>query len=131
LETIPVTFDEASWKALEAGSEFTLKWEDTFDVKFGMQYKLSDSFYVRAGFYTDNAPSPEETLNVMLPNIAYKVFTGGIGYRKGKLSLDFAVEYLNGEDRFVDPMNYLVGSGMPGTHGMSMIVPNVSFSIEL
>jgi len=131
LENIPVTFDEASWKALESGSEFTLKWKDTFDVKFGMQYKLSDSFYIRAGFYTDNAPSPEETLNVMLPNIAYKVFTGGIGYKNGKLNLDFAVEYLNGEDRFVDPMNYFVGAGMPGTHGMSMVVPNITLSIEL
>ncbi len=130
LQDIPVSFEDPSWESLEEGSKFILRWEDTFDVKLGMQYKVSESFYLRAGFYTDKAPSPEETLNIMLPNISYNAFTGGFGYKKGKISLDFAVEYLIGTDREVDPMNYLVGTGMPGTHGMKMLVPNATFSIE-
>lgn len=130
LEDIPVVFDDPSWKSLEEASKFILRWEDTFDVKLGMQYKLSESFYLRAGFYTDKAPSPAETLNIMLPNISYNAVTGGLGYKKGKISLDIAVEYLIGTDREVDPMNYLVGTGMPGTHGMKMLVPNATFSIK-
>ena len=131
LENIPITYDEPSWKSMEAGSEFTLRWEDTFDFKIGIEYKVSDSFFFRAGFYTDNAPSPDETINIMLPEVSYTAYTIGFGYKKGKISLDFALEYLNGNDRLVDPMNYLVGTGMPGYHGMKMVVPNVTFSVEL
>ncbi len=130
LVNIPISFEDPTWTMMEAGTEFTLKWEDTYDFKIGLEYKISDSLFFRTGFYTDNAPSPNETLNIMLPNIAYSAYTIGFGYKKGKINLDFALEYLNGNDRLVDPMNYLVGTGMPGTHGMDMVVPNVTFSIE-
>lgn len=133
LQNIPIEFDEAGWKAagMEEGTEFGLSWEDTIDFKFGIEYKLSDTFALRGGYYTDKSPSPEETLNILLPSLHYKAFTFGFGYKKGKLTADFAVEYLTGKDRFVDPMNYNTDAGMPGTHGMTIIVPNITISYKL
>jgi long-chain fatty acid transport protein len=130
MQNIPITFSEASWGAMgmEEGSEFTLKWDDTVDVKFGVEYWISEILALRAGYYTDLSPSPDETLNIMLPSISYKALTFGFGYKTGKMNVDFAVEFLTGDDRFVDPMNYYVDAGMPGTHGMKMIVPNVTFT---
>ncbi|MCP5104921.1 MAG: hypothetical protein GY950_16160, partial [bacterium] len=126
MENIPITFDEAGWQAagLEEGAEFTLKWKDTFDFKIGVEYKLSNSLALRAGFYTDRSPSEEETLNILLPSIHYKGFTCGVGFKRGKFNVDLAFEYLVGADRDVDPMNYYAGAGMPGTHGMKILVPN-------
>lgn len=128
MQSIPVTFDEPGWviAGLEEASEFVLKWEDTWDIKVGAEYRLSDTLALRAGFYTDNSPSPAETLNILLPSIDYRVVTFGLGYTRGKINVDLAVEVISGSDRFVDPMNYLVGAGMPGTHGMKLIVPNIA-----
>ncbi|MEN8153434.1 MAG: outer membrane protein transport protein [Acidobacteriota bacterium] len=133
LQNIPIEFENAGWKAagMEEGTEFGLLWENTVDFKFGVEYKLSDTFALRGGFYTDKSPSPEETLNIMLPSLHYNAFTFGFGYKKGKLSADFAVEYLTGAERFVDPMNYNTDAGMPGTHGMKIIVPNITISYKL
>jgi long-chain fatty acid transport protein len=130
LADIPITYDDAGWKAagLEQASTFELRWENTTDIRFGIEYKVTDSLALRGGFYTDRAPSPEETLNIMLPSIDYKCVTFGLGYNRGKVSVDLAFEYLTGKDREVDPMNYLVGAGMPGTHGMKVLVPNITFT---
>ena len=130
LQNIPIEFDDQMWKyaGMEEGTEFGLNWEDTVDIKFGVEYKLSNSFALRGGFYTDKSPSPEETLNILLPSLHYKAFTLGFGYKKGKISFDFAVEHLFGKDRYVDPMNYDTAAGMPGSHGMFIVVPNISLT---
>jgi len=130
LQDIPVTYASEGWKAagLEEGGELVLNWEDTVNIKFGIEYRLSDSFALRAGYYTDHSPSDEETLNILLPSIDYRGWTMGFGYKRGKIQVDVAFEYLSGDDRYVDPMNYYAGSGMPGTHGMKILVPNITFT---
>ncbi len=130
LQNIPVKFDELSWKfaGMDEGSEFILNWDNTIDYKIGIEYKLSDTFALRGGYYTDHSPSPEETLNIMLPSIDYRGVTLGFGYKKGKIRTDFALEYLSGRSRTVNPMNYYAGAGMPGVHGMKIIVPNITIS---
>jgi long-chain fatty acid transport protein len=132
LADIPITFDDPGWKAagLEHGAEFVLNWEDTVDFKVGIEYWVSDSIALRGGFYTDLSPSPEETLNILLPSISYKAFTFGFGYKGRKMDIDFAVEYLTGDDRTVNPMNYFVGAGMPGVHGMKILAPNITFTYK-
>jgi len=130
LQEIPIEFEDPMWTAagMEEGTRFGLKWEDTVDIKFGAEYKLSGTFALRGGFYTDRSPSPEETLNILLPSLHYSAFTAGFGYQGKKLAVDFAVEYLFGDDRYVDPMNYDAEAGMPGTHGMTIVVPNITIT---
>lgn len=133
LQNIPIAFESPGWKAagLEEGADLVLNWENTVDIKFGIEYWLSNSFALRAGYYTDHSPSDAETLNILLPSIDYKSWTVGFGYKKGKFQLDFAFEYVSGDDRYVDPMNYYVGAGMPGTHGMTILVPNITITYQL
>ena len=132
-DTVPIEFAEPGWQAigLEEASEFTFKWDDTLDFRFGVEYKISSSFALRAGYYVDNSPAPDETLNIMLPSIDYKVITWGFGFTRGKFNIDFGFEYLTGDDRFVDPFNYEAGAGMPGFHGMDIFVANVAFTYKL
>ncbi len=134
LDTIDMTFDEAFWKvnmgsgSIEDNAAFELMWDDTIQYRFGFEYLLSDSFAVRAGYYYDPAPAPATTLNILLPSITYSVITAGIGYKTDSISLDVGVEYLKGTDRDADMAGVMAGTAMPGTHGMSMIVPSVSFT---
>lgn len=133
MEDIPITYSDAVWKAagMESASNFELRWEDSVDIRFGVEYKLTDCLAIRGGYYNNPSPAPEETLNIMLPNVNYNVITAGLGYQKEKFAIDFAFEYLAGKDRFVDPMNYVVGAGMPGTHGMNIISINCAFTYKL
>jgi long-chain fatty acid transport protein len=133
MEDIPITYTDAVWKAagLESASSLELRWDDSVDIRFGVEYKLTDCLAIRGGYYINPSPAPEETLNIMLPNVDYNVITAGVGYEKKKFAFDFAFEYLTGEDRYVDPMNYLVGAGMPGTHGMNIISVCCAFTYKL
>jgi len=131
LDTISIEFDEAFWKmnlgngSLEEGSAFELYWNDATQIRAGLEYVISDSLALRAGYYYDPAPAPATTLNIMLPSITYNVVTVGFGYKTDKINLDLGLEYLKGANREAD---YSLGMAMPGTHGMDMIVPTVSFT---
>ncbi len=133
LDEVPIEFDEAAWKmdlgagSVEDGSAFELFWEDAVQIRVGLEYLLSETFAVRAGYYSDPAPSPANTLNILLPSITYSVYTVGFGYSSDKINLDVGFEYLNGTDRVADPST---GMAMPGTHGMTMLVPTVSFTYK-
>ena len=126
VQDIPMTFTNAGWKQyLEAGSKLDLKWEDTIQYRLGVQYALCDKWALRAGYYYDPSPSPTETLSILLPEITYNVITAGFGYQAGKLTIDACFEMLMGKDATMTPGS---GTGMPGTHGMSILVPNIAIT---
>lgn len=132
IETIGITYDNATWQALKAhpqlgaafDNDFDLNWKDAIQWRFGAEYLLSEKLALRAGYYYDPSPSDPATLNILLPEITYNVVTAGLGYKAEKLAIDFCMEYLMGKDVTV-PMG---GGKMPGTHGMSILVPNIAFS---
>jgi long-chain fatty acid transport protein len=127
IETIPVTYTEALWKLAnnitKLSNNFVLNWKNAIQWRFGLEYAISEKLAMRAGYYYDPSPSPVETLNVLLPEITYNVITVGFGYKTDKLSLDFCVESLMGKDA----ESPLTGK-MPGTHGMSILVPNIALT---
>jgi len=136
LDEIHATTDDALWSttlpfvgSLIDGTTYDLLWEDATQIRFGVEYKLSDTFSLRGGYYYDPAPAPDHSLNIMLPSITYNVFTVGFGYHTGKLVLDAGLEYLAGQDRDADLAGVLAGTAMPGTHGMSMLVPTIGLTL--
>jgi long-chain fatty acid transport protein len=128
MESIPMTFTNAAWAAtFESGAEIHLKWKDTTQVRFGAEYKVSKSFALRAGYYYDPNPGPKSTQLILLPELSYNFFTFGIGYSTAKINLDFCIEYGSGSDVEVG----LLDGGMPGTHGMNILVPNLAITFKL
>lgn len=132
LGDIHATTEDAMWSTtlpfvgkLIDNATYELSWEDATQIRVGFDYKLSDTFSLRGGYYYDPAPSPDTTLNILLPSITYNVFTVGFGYHTEKLVLDAGFEYLSGADREADMS---LGKAMPGTHGMTMLVPTISLT---
>jgi long-chain fatty acid transport protein len=124
IQKIEATFANATWQGLfAAGGALDLKWKDTFQYRFGLEYALSSKFALRAGYYYDPSPSPVETLSILLPEITYNAITAGFGYNTDKLTLSVCLEYLMGKDA-----ESPAGSTMPGTHGMSILVPNIGIT---
>lgn len=102
-------------------------WSDKAQIRVGAEYALSPSFALRAGYYYDPSPSPDRTMNVLLPSYDFNVITLGVGYATSGLQLDFGIEYLMGKDRSVGLANELA---MPGTYTMKLWVPNISISYK-
>lgn len=128
LDVVPVTFTNAGWKAfLEAGSQFELEWKDAVQIRFGLEYKVSESFALRGGYYYDPGPGPESTQSILLPELTYNWITCGFGYSTQKIKLDISLEYGIGKD-----MEVGLGEGLfPGIHGMKMFVPSIALTINL
>ncbi|HLP59337.1 MAG TPA: outer membrane protein transport protein [Candidatus Deferrimicrobium sp.] len=131
LVNIPISYTNAGWKqAFEEGGDMPLKWKNALQWRFGTQYELSEAFALRAGFYTDPVVSPLDTHNILLPELGYNWITFGFGYKKGSISLDLAVEYGMGKDVTVS-FAQAGDTGMPGTFGAKILVPNLALTIRL
>ena len=120
-------YANAGWKqATEASgaNKFVLKWKDATQIRLGLEYHASDALDLRAGYYYDPAPAPDETLNILFPSSTNHVATAGVGYQTGSLALEFSLEYLFGAERDIplSPEN-----DMPGIHQMDIF----AFSLGL
>ena len=133
MEKIVTKYADAIWSGAMAqlgGDEMPFLWENAMQIRFGMQYQVSEMIAIRAGYYNDPTPGVDETTNILLPQIDYKVLTFGLGIRAGgPFSFDLSFEYLMGSDNEIPMMTY--AHAMPGVHGMNMFVPNLTMHYNL
>ncbi|MCU0284931.1 MAG: outer membrane protein transport protein [Acidobacteria bacterium] len=131
LVNIPISYTNAGWKAaFEEGGLMPLEWRNVVQWRFGAEYGLSETFALRAGFYTDPIVAPLHTHNILLPELGYNWITFGFGYKSGNITLDLAVEYGMGKDVTVS-FAQAGETGMPGTFGAKILVPNLALTIRL
>ncbi len=123
-EKIVTEYKNAVWAGAmdEKARTMELNWEDKTQIRFGAQYQLTEMFALRAGYYYDPAPAPDETINIIFPSITYKAITFGASYCLGKVNLDFGFEYLLGSDRDIALSDK---GNMPGIHGMDIFAPSL------
>jgi long-chain fatty acid transport protein len=126
-EKIITEYKNAVWAGAmdEEARTMEMNWEDKTQLRFGAQYQLTEMFALRAGYYYDPAPAPDETANIIFPSITYNAIAFGASYCFGKVNLDFGFEYLFGEDREIAPSDK---GNMPGVHGMNIIAPSLGVS---
>lgn len=139
IENLTITID-AQWsnwsESLESiETEYTdwsridtmhMNWEDALQIRFGIQYDISDKLAVRGGVYHDPAPAPDETMNIIFPSNTYLGLTFGTSYKfTDAIAVDFAFEYLMGDDREIEP---IYPDAMPGIHHMDIIAVGVGLT---
>jgi long-chain fatty acid transport protein len=72
---------------------FPMHWKDSYNVRFGGEYDLSDAFTIRAGYSYGSNPVPEETLFPVFPAIVENhVMAGATVNISGPLSIHVAYE---------------------------------------
>ncbi|MCP4153962.1 MAG: hypothetical protein GY757_39915 [bacterium] len=132
MTVIPMSFYNQYWETYFAeNAGFELKWKDTVQLRFGVEYKVSEAFALRAGYYYDPNPSPTSTLTIVLPEITYNFITFGFGYKTGKINLDAGFEIAWGKERDLSFAEADPKAGMPGLHNNNIIVPNIALTIYL
>ncbi len=124
LDKLVATYKDPYWSAALGASgddTFTLNWKNATQIRLGGEYKFSDSFTGRLGYYFDPAPSPDETLNILFPSMTNNVITGGFTINAGNWAIEGGLEYLIASEREVEP----TADNMPGKHHMNIF----SFSV--
>ena len=130
-DVIITDYENSLWKILFSATpqkeeEMVLHWKDTTQIRFGAEYRVSDALAIRAGYYMDPSPAPDETMNVLLPSFDCNVITFGVGYSGSSYSLDIGVEYLMGKERNIEATEH----NMPGVYRMNILAPSVSFTYK-
>lgn len=123
-------FKDPVWKAVTAATgddTFVLDWKDCTQLRFGLEYMASEKLAVRAGYYYDPAPAPDETLTILFPSSTNNVVTGGLGFCAGKFDIDLGFEYLMGKERDVT----LSTHNMPGKHKLDIFAFNLAIGMGL
>lgn len=127
LDQIEVTFidDVAILGTAVENSKLVFNWKDTSRVSLGTEYRLGCNA-LRAGFYYDQSPIPEETQNPTLSDIGDKI-SGNIGYGRdfGKFTLDVNGQIIKFPERVIDTET---DNNMKGTYNSSVMAANLGLT---
>jgi long-chain fatty acid transport protein len=137
VDKIDLEYTNPVWQIIMAASgqgELPLQWKDALQIRFGAEYKVTQAIALRAGYYMDPSPAPDDTMNVLLPSFDFNVLTFGVGYGLNSLNVDLGFEYLMGKERTIEYLDTLPGAkyphAQPGKYGMNIVVPNISVSYK-
>lgn len=134
-------YQNAIWKAATeptGDNIFELNWKDATQWRIGAEYYLTDNFALRAGYYNDPAPAPDETVTILFPSSTNDVATIGMGYKNESFFVNVGLEYLFGQPRkisddLVDITNPALGfkNEQPGTHSLDVFAFGIGFGMNL
>lgn len=109
-------------------------YKDSYTIRIGTQYLVSEHFALRGGFYYDTTPVREGYFTPETPSNNSFNYTGGFSYIiNDKISIDASLLFVNGQERtdsydyFVEP---LTGQevAFEGTYKFNALVPSVGMS---
>jgi long-chain fatty acid transport protein len=75
------------------GTAISLDWEDSFTVKAGVEYRVSEHWTVRGGYAFWQNSVPTRTFSPLVPDSDLHSFTTGLGYATGCWRVDVAYLY--------------------------------------
>lgn len=76
-------------------------YQDSYSLRFGLEYRMNEHFTVRAGYLWDQHAVPEEYVEPSLPEGDRHNYTIGLGYRYKQFTVDAAYHLLLQDDREV------------------------------
>lgn len=105
--------------------EEVLDFKNILILRMGLEYILPNGLVLRGGIGLDKAASPDETLSINNIDVDKFTLLGGIGYRVGKMQIDFAFVRALGQEREVQR----VRSGFPLSERYNLHVTIVGLGV--
>jgi len=108
-------------------STFRRDWEDTKQIRFGVEWKINEMFTLRSGYFYDPSPIPDDTLDLIWTDADKKTYSVGCGMNFGNFSVDTVFQYID-----VEKARYLGGESEGFNHSYegSGISKEVSMSAD-
>jgi long-chain fatty acid transport protein len=76
-------------------------WQNTWAIRIGGQYKLSEQWKLRAGYVYDQSPVPSDRFDTRVPDSDRQGITIGTGYTSGNITIDASYMYLHFKNRTI------------------------------
>jgi long-chain fatty acid transport protein len=70
-------------------SSTNLDWKDSWLIKLGLEYRMTDRFFLRNGYAYVESPVPDHTLDPGNPESDQHNFSAGFGYKTERMTIDF------------------------------------------
>jgi len=81
-------------------SEYVARnWEDTTQLRFGMEWKVNEIVALRGSYFYDPSPIPDDTFDLQWPDGDKRTYAIGIGLNWGHVSMDGVIQYTCTENR--------------------------------
>jgi len=85
-------------------------YEDSYSLRFGMEYRVNDELALRMGYLRDNKAVPDTYLEPSLPEGDRNLFSLGAGYKMGAITVDAFYMALQPDDRTITTSKVQYGS---------------------
>lgn len=86
-------------------------WKNTWSLRIGGQYQLSEQWKLRAGYVYDQNPVPSDRFDTRVPDSDRQGVTIGTGYAGGNITVDVAYMYLKFKNRTISDATPAVLNG--------------------
>ncbi len=86
-------------------------WKNTWTIRIGGQYRLSDQWKLRAGYVYDQSPVTSSHFDTAVPDSDRQGLTIGTGYTSGNIAVDASYMYLMFKNRTIN--DSLAGGSTP------------------
>ncbi len=77
------------------------QWKDVWALRIGGQYKLSDQWKLRAGYFYDKNPVKEQYFETRVPDADRQALSIGAGYTVNNVTIDACYMYIWFKDRTI------------------------------
>jgi len=74
-------------------------YQDTYEIRVGAHFDLTENLTLRAGYIRDNTPQPIQSVSPLLPDNDRNDFSFGLGYRTGNMVFDLAYMLVTSPER--------------------------------
>ncbi len=118
-----LTIDFAQPVAGKTQSETVRNYEDSYSLRFGLEYQVDMDLAVRAGYAWDRHAVPEAYVEPSLPEGDRHIYSAGIGYHLFGVQLDGFYQVILQEDRKITHSAQSFNgtySGLATAYGMSI-----------
>jgi long-chain fatty acid transport protein len=85
----------------DPGSQIPFNWMSSWFLETGAQYALTEQWTLRGGYIYSQNTVPNSTFSPSLPDNNRHVFSAGVGFTTGRLTVDFTYQYSLTEERTI------------------------------
>jgi len=131
-DELTITYDEPVGGMNEVTAE--RNYEDSYSLRFGLEYVVNKEWAIRAGYLRDNKAVPDENVEPSLPEGDRNLYSFGVGYTMDNLTIDAFFMLLTQDDRKITNSEHtILGGAVPfnGTYKGSANLFGVSFGYGL
>ncbi len=114
---------------LNAGNPIPKNWNDTWNLAFGIEHRLSPRYSIFGGTRYRPSPIPEGTFDPSVPSLDLIDLDGGFSIHWDRSRLDVALALVHGLRRSVhNTVGQASGASINGNYEMETIVAGVSYT---